>query len=144
MTRHVFFSFKYNPDVWRVNAIRNQNYILKSSSTGYWDNSIYEKSLATNEDYIKQKIREALVGTSVTLILVTSTTENSKYVKYEYIKSVENGNGILQLDVSNMKDQYGRTEKFIGWLPYIDKGLTAKWYSSCPLADWIERAFQDR
>ena len=144
MTRHVFFSFKYKPDVWRVNAIRNQNHILKSSSTGYWDNSIYEGSLATNEGYIKRKIREALVGTSVTVILVTSKTETSKYVRYEYEKSAELGNGILQLDVSDIKDQYGRTENFIRWIPYINKSLTAKWYSRCPLADWVEKAFQNR
>jgi len=144
LTRHVFFSFKFNPDVWRVNAIRNQNYIIKSSSSGYWDNSLYEKSLATNEDYIKRKIREALGGTSVTVILVTSKTGNSKFVRYEYQKSIEIGNGILQLDVSKLKDQYGRIEKFIGWLPYVNKGLTAHWYSGCPLADWIEKAYQKR
>ena len=144
MTRHVFFSFKYDPDVWRVNAIRNQNNILKSSSTGYWDNSIFERSLATNEEYIKRKIREALSGTSVTVILITSKTENSKYVRYEYEKSDEIGNGILQLDVSNIKDQNGRTERFIRWIPYINKGRTAKWYSGCPLADWVEIAYQNR
>lgn len=144
MTIHVLFSFKYNPDVWRVNAIRNQSYILKSSSTGYWDNSIYEKSLATNAQYIKRKIREALVGTSVTVILVTSKTENSKYVRYEYVKSVENRNGILQLDVSKIRDQYGRTERFIRWIPYINRGLRARWFSGCPLADWIEKAFKNR
>lgn len=142
LTRHVFFSFKYKPDVWRVNAIRNQSHIL--SSTGYWDNSIYERSLATNEDYIKKKIREALDGTSVTVILVTSKTESSKYVRYEYEKSAEIRNGILQLDVSEIKDQYGRKEKFIRWIPYINKGRTAKWYSGCPLGDWVEKAFQDR
>lgn len=140
----MFFSFKYNPDVWRVNAIRNQSHILKSSSIGYWDNSIYERSLATNENYIKKKIREALSGTSVTVILVTSKTETSKYVRYEYEKSVEMGNGILQLNVSDIRDQYGRNERFIRWIPYINTGLTAKWYSRCPLADWVEEAFQNR
>ena len=144
MTRHVFFSFKYNPDVWRVNAIRNQNYVLKSSSTGYWDNSIYEKSLATNKDYIKSKIREALKDTSVTVILITSKTENSDYVKYEYEKSVEYGNGILQLDVSGIKDQYGKTEQFIRWLPYVTTGMNASWYSKCLIGDWIEEAYQNR
>ena len=144
LTRHVFFSFKYLPDVWRVNAIRNQNYILKSNSTGYWDNSIYEISLATNKEYIKRKIREALRGTSVTMILVTSKTEKSEYVRYEYEKSVEYGNGILQLDVSGIKDQYGRTERFNRWLPYVNTGMTASWYSGCPIGDWVEKAYQNR
>ena len=65
IARHVFFSFKYHPDIFRVNAIRNQKYI---TYTGYWDDSLYERSLATNPDYIKRKIREGLEGTSVTVI----------------------------------------------------------------------------
>ena len=142
IARHVFFSFKYRPDIFRVNAIRNQNYILKANSTGYWDDSIYEKSLATSPDYIKRKIREGLEGTSVTVILITSTTHKSDYVKYEYEKSVERGNGILQLDVSDMKDIYENREKFSNWLPYVTKGLKEKWYSKCPIGDWIEKAFQ--
>lgn len=144
IARHVFFAFKYDPDIFRVNAIRNQNYILKANSTGYWDDSIYEGSLATNRDYIKGKIREGLEGSSVTVILITSTTHKSEYIKYEYEKSVERGNGILQLDVSDMKDINGNKEKFSDWLPYITKGLKKKWYSTCPLGDWIEEAYQKK
>lgn len=144
ITRHVFFAFKYDPDIFRVNAIRNQNYVLKAYSTGYWDDSIYEGSLAINPDYIKGKIREGLEGTSVTVILITSTTHKSEYIKYEYEKSVERGNGILQLDVSDMKDIKGNIEKFSDWLPYITKGLKKKWYSTCPLGDWIEEAYQKK
>jgi len=144
MVRHVFFSFKYNPDVWRVNAIRNQSILLKAKSTGYWDNSIYERSLASNSEYIKRKIREALRGTSITVILITRTKKNSNYVKYEYQKSVEHKNGIVQLDVSKMRDRNGRTETFGGWLPYVFKGIKKKWYHGCPLRNWIEIAYLRR
>lgn len=139
IARHVFFSFKYHPDIFRVNAIRNQKYI---TSTGYWDDSLYERSLATNPDYIKRKIREGLEGTSVTVMLITSTTHKSDYVKYEYEKSVDRGNGILQFDVSDMKDISENKEKFSDWLPYVTKGLKKKWFSKCPLGDWIEEAYQ--
>ena len=142
ITRHVFFSFKYHPDIFRVNAIRNQNNILKANSTGYWDDSLYESSIATNPDYIKRKIREGLERTAVTVILITSSTYKSDYVKYEYEKSVERGNGILQLDVSGMKDINKNIEKFSDWLSYITKGLKKKWFSKCPLGDWIEEAYQ--
>jgi len=142
IARHVFFSFKYRPDIFRVNAIRNQNYILKANSTGYWDDSLYERSIATNPDYIKRKIREGLVRTAVTVILITSSTYKSDYVKYEYEKSVERGNGILQLDVSDMKDINGNKELFSDWLPYVATGLKKKWFSKCPLGDWIEEAYQ--
>ncbi len=126
MTCHVFFSFKYEPDVWRANAIRNQVHVLGGTSIGYWDDSIYEPSLAQNPDYIKRKIREALEGTTVTVFLITSKTQESEYVQYEYLKSVERRNGILQLDVSSMKDRFGNPEIFRGWLPYINHGFSAK------------------
>ena len=62
IARHVFFSFKYHPDIFRVNAIRNQKYI---TSIGYWDESLYERSLATDSDYIKRKIRDGHEWTCV-------------------------------------------------------------------------------
>jgi len=144
MARHVFFSFKYKPDVWRANSLRNQARLLGVSSTGYWDDSIYERSLASNPEYIKQKIREGLENTSVTVILVTYITQKSNYVKYEYDKSIEKRNGILQLDVSDMKDQEGRLSRFNGWLSYVNRGIRKKWYHNCPLGDWIEEAYQNR
>lgn len=141
MTRHVFFSFKYNPDVWRANAIRNQARALGATTTGYWDDSLFERSLASNSDYIRRKIREGLRGTSITVILITHRTIESNYVRYEYEKSLEQGNKILQLDVSNMKDRYGNTARFAGWLPYVRVGLRARWYHRCHLGDWIEQTF---
>ena len=144
MTRHVFFAFKFEPDVSRVNSIRNKNYIMKPTSSGYWDNSIYEGSIAKNPEYIKRKIREGLMNTSVTVILVTSSTFKSDYVKYEYEKSTERGNAILQLDVSDMQDIHQKKEKFNGWLPYVTKGIRKKWYSKCPLGNWIEEAYQKK
>lgn len=144
MVRHVFFAFKFKPDVSRVNSIRNRNYIMKPSSSGYWDNSLYEKSLAENPEYIKRKIREGLMNTSVTVILVTSSTFKSDFVKYEYEKSIERGNAILQLDVSDMQDIHQKKENFNGWLPYVSKGIRKKWYSKCPLGDWIEEAYRKK
>ena len=142
MTRHVFFSFKYTPDVWRANILRNRARIFGASSVGYWDDSLYEKSLATNHEYIKRKIREGLEGTSVTVIIVTNRTIESSYVEYEYQRSIAKGNKILQIDVSGMNTPIGYAG-FSGWLHYVNGGFTVKWYSKCPLGYWIEYAFQN-
>lgn len=144
MPRHVFFSFKYDPDVFRANAIRNQSRILGATSTKYWDDSLYERSLATNLDYIKSKIREGLLGTSVTVILLTHRTKESSCVKYEYKKSVEKNNGILQLDVSDLEHPILGRARFIGWLSYVNRGIKKKWFHRCPLGDWIELAYLNR
>ena len=140
MVRHVFFSFKYNPDVWRANSIRNQMNVIPSWAVGFYDDSINEQSFAQSENYIKDKIKKGLKGTSVTVILITSTTYKSKYVKYEYEKSVEAGKGILLLHVEDMEDRNRLTETK-GTLPYADEGISKKWYSKCPLGDWIEAAY---
>lgn len=142
ISRHVFFSFKWDPDVWRVNILRNASRILGATCVGYWDDSLYEKSLANNPEYIKKKIREALIGTSVTIIIITSRTIESQYVKYEYEKSIEIGNKILQIDVSKMNTPVGYSS-FNGWLPYITEGCSAKWYNNCPLGEWIEYTYNN-
>lgn len=142
ITRHVFFSFKWNPDVWRVNILRNAPRTMGATYVGYWDDSLYEKSLANNPDYIKRKIREALIGTSVTIIIVTSRTIESGYVKYEYDKSSEKGNKILQIDVSDMNTPVGYSS-FNGWLPYVKGGYNVKWYKNCPLGEWIDYTYNN-
>ncbi|MFX1498373.1 MAG: TIR domain-containing protein [Promethearchaeota archaeon] len=138
----MFFSFKWDPDVWRANILRNAARIQGATSVGYWDDSLYERSLARNPDYIKRKIREGLNGTSVTIIVVSDRTIESSYVKYEYEKSIEMGNKILQIDVSNMNTPIGYSN-FNGWLPYIKGGYTVKWFKNCPLGDWIEYTFRN-
>lgn len=115
---------------------------MGATSVGYWDDSLFERSLEKNPDYIKRKIREGLNGTSVTVIIVTHRTIESSYVRYEYEKSLEQGNKILQLDVSDMKDQYRNTARFNDWLPYVNTGYCAKWYPKCPLGYWIEKTYQ--
>ena len=143
MTRHVFFSFKYDPDVWRANSIRNRINVIPSCDVGFYDDSINEQSFAKNESYIKQKIRDGLNGTSVTVILITRTTSKSKYVKYEYDKSVEYKKGILLLHVEDMEDKNKLTETK-GSLHYAEKGIVKTWYSKCPLGDWIDEAYSSR
>lgn len=142
ITRHVFFSFKWDPDVWRANILRNAARVLGATSVGYWDDSLYERSFASNPEYIKRKIREGLYGTSVTIIVVTSRTIESPYVKYEYIKSVDRGNKILQIDVSDMNTPVGYSN-FKGWLPYVNGGCNVEWFKNCPLGDWIEYTYKN-
>ena len=63
-------------------------------------------------------------------------------MSYEYSKSVRRGNGILQLDVSNLEHPRLGKAQFDGWLPFITGGLKTTWYPGCPLGDWIEQAAQ--
>lgn len=78
----------------------------------------------------------------MTIIIVTSRTIESDYVKYEFKKSIDKGKKILQIDVSGMNTPIGYSS-FNGWLPYINIGCTAKWYKNCPLGDWIEYTYKN-
>jgi hypothetical protein len=50
-----------------------------------------------NDAYIRQKVREQLNGTSVTVVLVGTKTCESDWVCWEVATSVERGNGVLAI-----------------------------------------------
>lgn len=50
---------------------------------------------STNKDYIRQKIKEQLTGTSATVILIGRDTADREWVEDEIRWSLEKGNGIL-------------------------------------------------
>jgi MTH538 TIR-like domain (DUF1863) len=54
-----------------------------------------------NENYIAQKVKEQLSGTSVTVVLLGRGTENSKWVQWEIEQSVEKKNGVLAIKLSD-------------------------------------------
>lgn len=54
-----------------------------------------------NEDYITQKVKEQLTGTSVTVVLLGHKTEGSKWVQWEIEQSVAKKNGILAIKLSD-------------------------------------------
>jgi hypothetical protein len=50
-----------------------------------------------NEEYIRQKVKEQLKGTSVTVVLLGHNTAGSDWVKDEIEWSVEKSNGVLAI-----------------------------------------------
>ncbi|MBA1250299.1 MULTISPECIES: TIR domain-containing protein [Pseudomonas] len=108
MARKVFFSFQYE-DVHRAMNVRNSNVIAADTKVGFIDKADFEEVERKGDAAIKKWINEQLHGTSVTVVLVGATTDKSKWVKYEIEQSVERGNGILTIDISNIEDLNGKT-----------------------------------
>jgi hypothetical protein len=50
---------------------------------------------SSNVAYIREKVREQLKGTSVTVVLIGSQTANSEWLEWEIDESLSKGNGIL-------------------------------------------------
>lgn len=109
MARRTFFSFNYEKDVWRVNQIRNMPTVIGTSVAGFEDASLWEEAKKKGDAAIKKMIDAALKNTSVTVVCITHGTATRKYINYEIDKSLERGNGLLGLQIHELKDQNGKT-----------------------------------
>ena len=110
MARHVFFSFHYQRDIWRVSQVRNSWIAQGNTTAGFWDDASWESVKNKGDQAIKHWINREMKGTSVTVILIGAETSQRKYVKYEIKRSYARGKGILGIRIHNLKDQYEHTD----------------------------------
>lgn len=111
MARSVFFSFHYQRDIWRVNVVRN-HFLTRSgyNSAGYWDHSLWEEVKRDGELALKRLIKKGLEGTTVTVVLIGAETSQRRWVNYEIEKSLERGNGMLGIDIHNIRNREGQKD----------------------------------
>lgn len=144
MARRVFFSFKYKEDVSRAMVVRNSWVAQGKEAAGFIDAADFEKLEEQGDDAIRNWIDGQLEGTSVTVVLVGEKTCNSRWIKYEIEKSIENGKGLLGIDISKIKDLQGNTSKRCGQIP---KGYDFYLWNNDDgyhkMSDWIEKAAED-
>jgi Thoeris protein ThsB, TIR-like domain len=141
MARRTFFSFNYK-DVWRVNQIRSMTNVIGTAAAGFEDASIWEEAKKKGEAAIKRMIDNALKNTSVTVVCVTYGTASRKYIKYEVDKSLDRGNGLVAVQIHDLKDQNGNTCS-AGACPAGIEENGFKYYKFSNkerLAAWIEEA----
>ena len=95
MARRVFFSFHYERDIWRANQVRNSWVTQDREASGFWDASLWEEAKKKGDAAIKKIIDDAMVGTSVTAVLIGAETANRTYCQYEITRSHALGKGML-------------------------------------------------
>ena len=106
MARRTFFSFHYQPDIWRAMNVRNSWVITDDQDDrGFFDSSVFEATRRTSEDALKRFLREGLANTSVTCVLTGSQTWKRRWVKYEIARSIVKGNGLLNVHIHGLKNQ---------------------------------------
>ena len=110
MARHAFFSFHYQRDLWRVNQVRNSHIVEGTAAAGFRDASLWEEAKKKGDAAIKDLIDKALIGTSVTVVLIGAETANRKYVTYEIEQSIARGNGLLGIRINHLKNQDQQTD----------------------------------
>lgn len=113
MARKVFFSFQYE-DVQRVMTVRNSNIIEGVQKSGVIDKADFEQIARQGDVAVRNWIDRQLEGTSVTVVLVGPTTNQSKWVQYEVQKSIERGNGLLTINISQIPGWDGRATTYCG------------------------------
>ncbi len=103
MPRKVFFSFHYD-DVTRVNVVRNSDQITRryTKAARFHDKSLWEEVKKQGPLAIKRMINGGLDGRSVTCVLIGSQTWQRRWVRYEIIKSLARGNGILGVRIHDV------------------------------------------
>jgi antiphage defense system Thoeris ThsB-like protein len=141
MARKVFFCFHYE-DIWRVNVIRNAHIVEGCAAAGFQDASLWEAAKKKGDAAIKKLIDDALVGTSVTAVLIGPHTWSREYVTYEIEKSVERGNGLLGVYIHNIKDQDKNTT-YQGPAPngLIQAGAKLHTWDRDKFGDWVDDAY---
>ncbi len=112
MPRRTFFSFHYEPDVWRAWNVRNSWVVrdTEQKSRGFFDSSVFEASKRESDETLKRFLREGLENTSVTCVLAGANTWSRRWVRYEIARSVVKGNGLLTVaihGVRNKKQEFG-------------------------------------
>jgi hypothetical protein len=110
MTRRTFFSFHYQPDVWRAWNVRNcLNFVEDEEIDGFFDSSVFEASKRESDDSLKAFLRNGMKNTSVTCVLAGSNTASRRWVRYEIIRGILKGNGLLTVDIHGVKNKDGQT-----------------------------------
>lgn len=128
MTRHVFYSFHYKPDVMRVSQVRNIGAL--DANRPARDND-WETVTGGGDTAIKKWIAEQMKGRSCTVVLVGENTANRKWINHEIIKSWDEGMGVVGIHIHGLKNTDGYIAN-MGENPFdhIGYGNTGKKLSS--------------
>ena len=132
--RHVFFSFHYADDVWRVNQVRNMGVVSGVHKVGFRDKAQFEKVKRRGGSAVKKWIDKQMHGTSVTVVLVGTNTHRRPFVRYEIEKSLEHKKGLLAIHINGLNDTK-RNAKRIGRDPLTryklsDYGYYSGWFDN--------------
>jgi hypothetical protein len=145
MAHRAFFSFHYELDVWRASIVRNSDVTKKGVDAEWIDASMWEEAKKKGEAAVKRLIDNALIGTSVTAVLIGSQTSSRPYVKYEIDQSITRGNGMLGIYIHNIEDRAGQ-KATKGLNPLPSKYSTYDWvYDNgyLNLGKWVDAAYDE-
>ncbi len=108
MTRRVFYSFHYKPDVMRVSQVRRIGALVDNEPVR--DND-WETVTSGKDPAIKKWITAQMKGRSCTVVLVGKNTANRKWINHEIIESWNKGMGVVGIRIHGLKNTDGDIAK---------------------------------
>ena len=145
MAHRTFFSFHYERDVWRASVVRNSDVTKEAVDDEWIDASLWEEAKKKGKNAVATLIDDALVGTTVTAVLIGSETSMRDWVHYEIDQSIERGNGLLGIYIHNIRDQVGNTSTK-GSNPLPKEYRTYDWIDDDGyknLGSWVDEAYDE-
>jgi hypothetical protein len=115
MARHTFFTFHYNNDVMRAQVIKNAWVTQNRVDSGFFDKSAFERAKIENPDNLRRFLTGKLDGTSVTCACVGAQTFARPWVRYEILRSVQLGKGLLGVRLDRVKCAQQVRQGFSGY-----------------------------
>ena len=111
VVKRIFFSFHYQDVIdFRANVVRNHWVTRTRGEAGFFDASIWGTAKVRGDAAVRRLIDAALLGTSVTCVLVGSYTYSRQWVRYEIMKSVLQKHAILAVHINSIAGKDGRTQ----------------------------------
>ncbi len=83
--------------------------VTGTAAAGFVDASIWEEAKKKGDKAIKAMIDAALKNTSVTVVCIAYGTAVRKFINYEIDQSLARGNGLVGIQIHNVKDSKGKT-----------------------------------
>ena len=124
MARRVFYSFHYDRDNWRAATVRKIGAVEGNSPAK--DND-WETVKKGGDAAIKRWIGNQMDRRTCTVVLVGTQTANREWIKYEIIKSWNDGMGVVGINIHGLKNKEKRiSTKGKNPFDYITHGKTKK------------------
>lgn len=102
MARHVYYSFHYKPDNWRVQQVKNMGAV---EGQPLLNSNDWEKVKKNGDRGIEAWIEEQMKGKSCQVVLIGSKTSERRWVKHEIKTAWTKGKGVVGVYVHNLLDQ---------------------------------------
>jgi hypothetical protein len=99
----VFFSFKY-ADLRQALVVRSNRFIADDEKRGFIESGDFNDLERSGDPAIRAWVDRQLRDTTVTVVLVGASTDESRWVGYELEESLRRRNGIITVDISSIPD----------------------------------------